>query len=423
MATTKWLDPSGWTMADWEDATKRPYFNFLWDALKGAADERVAFVEESHDSGFSTNYIFPDYVTDNSVALAADYLKIKNGVFPIGVNTLLLMNNNDMSDGGTVTSNIDVPESLQLSDLLDELGYTGDTKMLHDEDTNSGARPALARMAWVVQWFEIMNYMTWFNSLTAKNGSSGNTSNWVSDLEFQFYQLDCFYNYDPNSSTFIAANCYERQPRTTSSDVDIYTAGDLAESSPFDDAQAVRDYVISKFNPDGGSWVSSNTLINIRVGAVQEESIQNEVLANNFTILCILKQQRMRFKLNDAFRATSPNRYTPDIYWFLYYNEDSITGLGSYTFSDFGEGFSIDENSLVKLTADGSGWYYLTPDPDFDHEPVLSVPAVGNANNQDFCCRKRSLTPNETYNADINSFYLKPNLTDGSNFEYYTPAP
>lgn len=417
MADTKWLDPASWTLADWEDETRRPLLNFLWDTLRGGANERVAFYNQTHDSSFPTNYDFPDYNTDKSVALASDYLKIRNAVWPSGLKDSKTMKNTDMVDGGTVTSNSDIPDELQLNDILSELSYSPDTTMLHVTDTSSGTQSALARMAWVKQWYEIMNYITWVNRTLTTTGYGPTTSDLISDIEFQQYKIAVFYGYNPNTSTFNSATCYETEPRFTSTPVDIYTANDLNETAPFSTMQEVRDYAITQIDPDNATWVSTTRGDTLFLFAKLEEQISNEALANNYTIDADYELVRLRFKINDSFRATSPNRFTSDIYWFLYYTHT----VG--TFSDFGNGFSEDDNSLIKLTADGSGWYYLEIDPDFDHEPVLSVPAIGTGDSQTFQCVKRTISPNMAFTATENSIYQKPNLTAGTAWEWYTPAP
>lgn len=424
MADTKWLDPANWTLADWEDATKRPLFIHLWDTLRDGAKERVAFMNQTHDSSFPENYTMPDYVTDNSIPLSSDYLKIRNAVWPAGLKDSKVMNNDDMVDGGTVTSNSDIPNSLTLANILNELGYTGKTKMMHDEDTSSGTKPALARMAWVKQWYEIMNFITWINRPLQLGGYGTTTSTLISSIEYQQYQLEVNYSYDAVLSSFNSAQANERYPTFSSSDTDIYTANDLNESAPFSSVQDVRDYAISKFDPDSATWNTATSGITILVGANQQERVDNQNGNDNVVIQTNFYIQRVRFKINDSYRATSPDRFTSDLYWFLYYNNDSIFSSGGtvYTFSDFGEGFADNENSLVKLTADGSGWYYLEPTPDFDTEAVLA-PAVGNSANQEFTCRKRTITADMSYTDNKNSVYQKPNLDDGTAWEWYTPAP
>ena len=115
MAATKWADPTDWTFANWDDATKSVLFNHLWDSLKGAADEHVAFSRMVHNSSFAAADTFPDFNTLISVYLSSggsptNLNKIKDAIYPENC-----VQTDEVNSSGTDTT---APSTLTLSQLL-----------------------------------------------------------------------------------------------------------------------------------------------------------------------------------------------------------------------------------------------------------------------------------------------------------------
>jgi hypothetical protein len=426
MADTKWLDPANWTLADWEDETKRPLYSHLWDTLKGAADERVSFSDQTHDSGFTASSTFPDFNQDKSIFISSantpnNATRIQNACYPKDC-----IDSADMVSGTTIVTTADLPQELSLSDALDDLSYTGDTKMLHMEDTTDGTVPAVSLMAWAKQWYQILDFPVWYNRLR----SGGDPTTWLGDVEYQYTRMWVTYQYNQDTSTFTSVEAKIAEGTiTTPTTTDVYTANDLNESSPFSTPQDCRDYAISKFNANEGTYWASSWPTFVKVGARQNEASSCDD-SGNVVIAINLYRLRIRFKTNQEYRASSPNRYTPEKYFLGYWIAGYPRGAGGApTFSAFGTGNTEDESHINILTADGSGWHTLeVTGIDYDTEATQAVPATPvsgtDVNSDDYGLVKSFLTPNMT-NIDDNthSIYFKPNLTDGTAWEWYTPAP
>ena len=442
MADTRWEDPANWTYADCSDDTKQPLISHLWDTWKGAADERVAFAESSHDSGFPAADTFPDWNADKSAILMGantpkNAQRIENAIYPMSA-----VETDTISESGTVSA-ADIPENLSLSDLLTgPLGYaSGD--LLHMTETDDGNQNAIFQMTWFKQWFEVMDYPEYYNQLIRTSPPSSDPGPEITDIEFQFVEGDLWYSYNNNNNTFIGATMYVKSPRTTSTTTDVYVTNDLNETSPFSTVTACRDYCITSFNTerDLDNWWTGLTdesqqeiwtelTYNIRYGTVGGGN------ADQIEIDVLIQHKRIRFKVSDAYRALSPGRYTVPIKWNGYYRinptgytcpANGVGGTNTCTdnWSDFGTGETEDEVVFVTLTADGSDYYYLEIDsPDYTVPPVPVVPPQFDQTIDRYSMWRYSLTVDQTTITQVlHSIYFNPNTTDGLNFEFYTPAP
>ncbi len=422
MADSKWTDL--WAIANWTDEDQAVLLSHVWPDLKAAADERVAFIEMSHDSGFSANDTFPDFNEDKSVFIQGigtkNSVKINNSTFSGS-----WFNNDEIVDGGTVTVIGDIPDALTIGEALIEVGYAGATEYDHMTDTDDGDQPALPLSSWYVQWYKVMNYLTWTNRDIVISSS------WITDIDFQYTSQTVIYGYNQDTSSFNSAQAPFREPNN-SSPTDKYIANDLKESAPFSTPQEVRDYAISTFNANEGvTWNTGAAGQTVRIGLRHNEDISVDD-TGNVGINCEVERQRIRFKIAQDFRATSPNRYDSEVYIYGFYTDNSIfTGSAAGTYSEFGTGFAEDDKELIKLIPDGSGWYVVeVPSADYDTEAVLSIPAQpdpgdpDNTADQNFTMTRRYITPDMAdLDTDDASAWVKPNLTDGTGFEYYTPAP
>ena len=436
MATTQWLDPGGgWTMADWEDATQNVLMSHIGGSLKGAADERVAFSANAHDSSFAASETFPDFslfvANENSPNNAT---RIVNSIYPIAA-----VKTDSIETSGTVTSG-DIPETMTLSELLTgPLGYASGT-LLHMTDTTNGTQSGLARSEWFKQWFRVMEYPEYYNRLIRTTGTNEGPE--VTDVQWQFVEADLLYAYNIDTSTFTNATMEVKSPQPTSTPTDVYVTNDLNETSPFSTVTQCRDYCITSFNNEeaNDNWqgIGVGDVSGKEIYASMRYSVLRGSLgfgtAGQVEISIILRHQRIRFKVSDAYRSVSPGRYTVPVKWNGYYRDDTsgytcptsgpLTITCTDQFDNFGTGETKDEIVFVTLTADGSDYFYLEIDPDFTNPAVPSLPANNVGTVDRYTCYRYSLTADmSTITTVLHSVYFHANTTDGNNFLYYTPAP
>lgn len=418
MADSKWTDL--WDLSNWSDEELTVLMSHVWPDLKAASNERVALTEESHIDGFSAGNTFPDLIGDIGTALSSYAEVIENSCFPESV-----MKTSDMVNSGTVTSTSDLPTEFGLQSLLTELGYTGIAHFQHYIDLDGGERPALARALWYVQWYKVMNYTTYLRRVLVKSGTIYSPYDFINEIQFNQYSLAVIYEYDTGTGAPIGITAKYRQPTYGATPIDLYVTNDLNETAPFSTPQEVRDYAISKMYTSS-TWIDAGASGGriFPIYARQLDQIRTDLpLSTSVGIYVTLYHSRLRFKTNQIFRSISPNKFVIPVWWLSYF---TVAPYGSGgTFSDFGLGVSEDDRSFIEITADGSGWYNYYFDPDFDTEPVLTIPAVGNNITQNFSCVKTSLKPDMSLGVfeSENNIYIEPNTTDGNNFQYYTPAP
>ena len=408
MATTKWNDPTDWVFADWSDESKTVLFNHLWDALKGKADEQVAFSRAIHDSSFAAVDTFPDFNTLMSLYLSgggspSNRFKIESSIYPEDC-----VQTDEINTSGTDHTS---PETLNLTELLtDVLSYSSGTLL--------GKANGLPMQSWQKQYFEVMNYPE-FYWRPALREAGGADEDWISLLEVQRVEAHTIYKYNPTTSTFTSAVCNTIRTESSGNVIQqVYVANDLNESSPFSTPQEVRDYtigILEGFRDDSAVWQGVNNLSQISgiVKASIEELITDDPFdSGDVTIECDLTSFRFRFKLNDQYRATSPNRYIAPIQNNFYYGTPTV-------WDDFGTGETEDVVHLDTLTKDGSDYfYYEIVDPDYDNTSVLTIPTASTVE-QEFAI---SLVPIPPTNVSFgHGYYVKPNQDDGTAFEYYTP--
>jgi len=178
-------------------------------------------------------------------------------------------------------------------------------------------------------------------------------------------------------------------------------------------------------------------------------------------IQCEIVVHRIRFKTNDDYRADTPDRYDTAKYWNGYYTGSSkfteVIPSGSPTgtpptissYNDFGTGETNNDVQLNLMAEDINDYYNIEiASPDFDTEAVMGFPPDPGSNagtsswSQEFNLQALQLEAGDTLTGTFKqtdpalgvndvpqisqadtSIYVKPNLTDGTGFEWYTPAP
>jgi hypothetical protein len=422
MATTKWLDPSGWTLADWEDDTLTVLVDYLWAALKGAADERQAYSERGHSGSFDADYTFPDFsdlknLFNSSASSPNNAKKIEFSTFPyiggsaFGANphaNYVIETDTIEADGTAITSA--EAKQLTLFRLLDDLlGYT--TIFDHIEDTSNGLNTALLRKVWVTQWFQVMDYPKYIHEPFRPTAGTA----LFSVVETQDLFMEVSYDYS-TASGFLGASAFLTV--NGGSPVDKYTTNDLKESAPFSNSQAVYDYTYGILNTQKSTaaWITTTTNPNFEVS----QQVQNYTLSrsptNEYHYQINMREKRIRFKPNDAFRATSPDKYATLIHKYFYLTEISGTIAGlTATFNAFG-GPAEDTSKFTNITVDGDGYFYLNTVADYSTFTVPADPAdLGII---------QAREGNDFQTLDDVSLWgvlSEVNNTDGTAFEYYTP--
>ena len=414
MATTKWLDPSGWTLADWTDESLTVLVDHLWNTLKGAADERQAFAEFSHSSGFDPNNEFPNFsdlknLFNSSSSSPNNAVKIENAVLNPG---LTVVETDTIKADGTAFGSAEA-DFLTLSQILTEIFSYASGTLLHMIDSTSGTENALLRMAWIKQWFQIMDYPEYYAQNVTPSGND-----FFDELEVQFIGVTTTYDYDVGSSSpgLDVANCRLRSPQSSSSAVDIYVANDLNETAPFSTSQEVYDYTVSQINSEKSTRAWQTT-----VGALTE-SIRQQVFYSlrrtgsgavdewEYTVT-VAEAGRIRFKPNESLRALSPESFQANLYEYFY-----LSKFGSFDFNNFGAGYNEGESKFLELTADGSGWYYMNLEsPDYTTFSIPADPSTGGTASKDEANELNTLTPD-----GFNNVIIHANNSDGDSFEYYT---
>jgi hypothetical protein len=415
MATTKWLDPTGWTLADWEDASLTVLVDHLWNALKGAADERQAFAEFSHSGGFDSDNEFPNFsdlknLFNSSASSPNNAVKIQNAVLN---PDLTVVETDTIKADGTAFGSAEA-DFLTLSQILTEIFSYASGTLLHMIDSTNGTENALLQMAWVKQWFQVMDYPEYYAQTVTPS-----TTDFFDELEVQFIstRVEYWFDADPTNEDFIRGDCLINAPETTSPQVDIYVANDLNESIPFSNSQAVYDYTVSQMNSERSTRAWQTT-----VGALNSD-INQQVFyklrrvggfGNDewFYSIILAETGRIRFKPNESLRALSPESFQAKLYEYFYLSKFNVVD-----FNNFGAGYNEGESKFLELTADGSGWYYMSLEsPDWTTFTIPADPLADRSVLKNEANELNTLTPD-----GFNNVIIQANNSDGTAFEYYTP--
>lgn len=433
MADTKWI-LDDWTVAQWTDETQTVLIFFLWEALKLASDERQAFIEQVHSASFDADKEFPDFgltgITLQGVRESPDFQNNMNRI----INALdhsadtefdIVDHSAIAADGTTVSSSV-FPDHLLLKDILtDILGYA-DTRLLMDSDTTTtaliGTHTAIWQTSWLKQMYEVLNYPQYYARQIINT-----TDDFFSVIEYQDVSIRVDYKYHHalgfTPDVFDSASAdYVNPPSSTT---DLYVASDLNESAPFSTPQEVWDYSLTLYDDKKSSalWqeVSDATAIDPNISGSSRLRTNNEFVTMSGFGPSV---RRIRFKMTDSKRPSSPNTYIPVLkYYLCLYSRFT-------NFNSFGVGIDELETKLMTMTPDLSGYYYMESDtpPDFSLMNVPSLPSPINNTTDNiyiedaiYASINPHTKPHFGIEPDRTDILVQANNPDGTSFEYYTP--
>ena len=426
MADTLWID-TDWTLAQWEDETLTVRIAYLWEFLKGASDERQAFIEQVHSGSFDANKEFPSFGDFMGFAISGQ--DVVNNVEKIvaalnntaGTKFDFIKTDTIKADGTTVSDSARA-DYLDLGDILtDVLGY-GDDELLISLDTDEGNDTAFLKTAWTKQLFEVMNYPRYY-----ARQMTNIVDDFFSEIQIQQTSLQLQYNINNVLGTATAVANYFNPPNGV---VDLYIANDLNETAPFSNSQEVYDYTESTYDGQlsGADWETQSTsMLNTTLKVSAVESIDRGASGAETKYSASNNRLRLRFKVNNNKRAESPNTYLAALkfYFFLYEKLSTVNTI----YSDFGMGISALESQFIVLAPDIDDYYYLEPlvKPDFKTFTVPLFPALGVKNTNIEVNHQQSLneftnTPTPELSTHRTDIMVEANNSDGTAFEYYTPS-
>ena len=418
MADSLWIDEL--TFLQWEDDELTVLVDTPWIALKGAGDERQAYAEFSHSGGFDDDYTFPDFsalknLFNSSASSPNNATKIKNNLMPDnlgtnGTSVLLPIETSTIKADGTAIASAEANYLTYAEILTGPLGYASGT-FLHMTDTTNGTENALLKMAWVVQWYQYMSYTQYYAKQTRTALDS-----FFDAIEQRQMTLSVNYDYNSTTSTLVRADATYTNP--PNAPVNIYVTNDLNETSPWSTEQEVWDYTVSAFNGEESTadWQTSG-FSDQPLSAQTTMSIDRDLGPDDITEYDsqIIRKQ-VRFKINESFRALSPNKFTAALHFYF-----NLTTVGSSDFNNLGVGIDEDESKFLELTADGSGWYYLEPvtSPDYDEFTPPTRPSTTDTvlKTEGF----DAIALNNEGSGHVNDIFVEVNNPDGTAFAYYNP--
>ena len=415
MADTKWLDPVGWTMADWEDNSITVLVDHLWNTLKGASDERQAFAEITHSAGFDVDNEFPnlsDFKNLLSSLPDGDWNPAQIIERAVLNPALTVIKTTTIKADGTASASAFM-EFLTLAQILtDVLGYASGT-LLHMTDTLDGSQRALLQKIWLTQWFQVMDYPKYYAQRLSPSGTD-----FFDEFEVQFIHVRTSYSYDTGTSTpgLDNATCYIISPTNTSSAVNVYIANDLNETAAFSTNQEVFDYTVAQNAAERATrpWLTTSGWLSptITQGATFQARYNPSVGGGEYDISSIIVEERIRFKPNASLRALSPEEYQAKIHLYFYLTTSSSL------FNAFGESYTEGGSNFIELTADVDGWDYVSFNtPDWS---LFTVPA--SPTTYTTVIATESNTINTLAPDNLSNLIVEPNNSNGAYFEYYTPS-
>lgn len=420
MADTKWLDPvDGWTIADWTTLTLNVKIDHVWNTLKGAGDELQAFNELAHSTGFDADNTFPDFSDLMSKFISGadtpnNAVKIQNAVWPTSQSNTEVLKTDTIAAINTAVTTSVIPDRVTLSSALTDIFSYSSGTLLHMIDTDSGTKNAKLFWSWVVQWYQVMNYPFYYERLLEKpvNFSAFDT------IEYQFIEVRTSYTYDNGAPAATVFTCEVKAPRLNSFFSDIYTAGDLNETPPFNTPQEVWDYTFGQLNAEKltQGWVSVDNIADIPVPGMRQAALMDLTVGSvDVDMQANVREfYRIRFKPKDSFRAASPDKFVSKILQYFYLSDDGIT-----TFNNFGSGIGKELTQLPEITEQGDGYYYFNLEgADYSAFTVPSLPPTSSSvegNNM------LVLKGDGSLGDAVARVLYTPNQDDGTAFEYYTP--
>jgi len=411
MAATRWLDPGGgFTLPDYLDETLTLLPDFLWPTHTLASNERVSFMELTDNTGYDDLQTFPafselvaatrlDQVAPDSVE------RIKSSIHPITAGAGVVIMETDSFQVGVLEDGLNTfPDQITLIEVLTNvLGYASGT-LLIDSDSSGANRNCLMRTAQIKQFYEVMNYQDYYG--TVLNGVASHISP-MESLTFTgapansglSITIEIIYNH--TDTTF--QNCTAFIGFEGANTVDLYVANDLNESSPFSTMEEIRTYAIGLMNANNSTY---SPMVGTLSGA-------NNSLISSYTGTPGNNQKRLtieffsqRFKVEDANRPTPAQFYTYPVWW---------NGFYSITNSDFSTGFTHRLLVLEEMPKDGNDFMYTDVAGMNYNTPTIAI-NKGESSSDIIFRRMYS-----QFNTAAHGVFLRPNQTDGTAYEYYTP--
>ena len=321
----------------------------------------------------------------------------------------------------SVVRNYDVgtshPDLFTLGAFLQDVeGYASPYLLIFIE-TSFGNVTTLLKYDWVIQLYQALNYPRYYQRELTTGGN-------FPQAVLQRQHLTITTEYDYNSPSFFTKGICRRN--LNGAITDIYVANDLKESAPMSTPQQVKDYTVSQFDAEFAAlgdldWVNVGSVTSLS-GSSYEDRISHyngpdRVEYNNSAYIV-----RYRYKVYQEFRADD-TRYDADQYTNYYYTGNTDP------YQDFGTGKVEDAVEFVQLTADVNDNFVLEiPNPDYSNAgtgvppavPALGVPLVTGGGGI-FKRIIAAITSGQSTPGTLQAVYVRPNKTDGTGFEYYTP--
>ena len=407
MAITKWLDPN----VDWLDEEKGAIIRAAWDAIRQASDERNAYYNETHEAGFAASETWPDFTQW--------LLKFRDNPNPTNWATVMesaLQYQEGTAEDGTVD-----PSSITTSGapsfpgsfydllstqlVLDDEGWpaVGGQRLLHMLNSDSGAEAGLITKEWLKQWYQVLNFNVYLRSLIM-NGGFGK---YMSDVEEFYIGIDIDYTW--TSGVFDSATAFVTNPKGNTP-VDIYISGDLPQATKAT-YQDLMDYAQSIFD----SYFTDDTKWVVSIGT-SEQPISNKAgteadLVGNGTFSFNILYKATRFKREQGYRPANLQRFDQPVFWNGYFLKSGTGTQGTSEISN--------EVILRELEEDGTSlWIYHAILDDQGSTPFAAPDFTSGYS--DVSWSKITLNDDNVLQETV---LFRPNLEDGTGFEYYTPAP
>jgi hypothetical protein len=403
MADTKWDDPN----IDWDDVALGCPIHEAWQAIKEASDERNAYYNATDDTGFTGSETWPDLEDaalwfDNGAANLANYmssaLQYDEPNFESGT-----VDASTITTSGTFAAPASYYDLLTAQAVLDDFSWpsVGGNRLLHMNTTSDGVNSAPITKEWLKQWYQVLNFNVYNRSVI------GVSSPYTDDVEQFYIQISISYSWVGGAFDNAAASVTNPEFATP---VDIYVGGDLPEGSKAT-YQDVLDYgqsIFDSYFTDDTKWVSdtavSGTIESLKVGTGAD------IVGADGSLSLDITYRGNRFKRVQGFRPTTGQRFDQEVWW-----------NGLYIVPNDAQG-TDEVNNIVKFIELPEEavtlWIYFAVLANEGALPITTPEYDGSYNDGNVTRR----TINDD-NVGQQTVLFRPNLEDGTGFEYYTPAP
>jgi hypothetical protein len=399
MAATKWLDPG----VDWDDVALGCPIHEAWQAIKEASDERNAYYNATDDTGFTGSETWPDLADaalwfDNGAANLANYMTSalqypENGMGTIDASSIT-------TSGAAWFPNPPFYDILTLQQVMEDFGWPAVSaqRLLHMNTTSDGANTAPITKEWLKQWYQALSFNVYNRS------AIGSTIPYTDDVEKFYIKIEITYTW--TGGVFASAVADVTNPEFDTP-VDIYVGGDLPEvtQATYQDVLDYGQTIFEDYFSDDDKWATESL---VGTSVISSKAGSEADLTGDGTLVLDITYRAFRFKKLQGYRPTTGQRFDQEVWWNGYFG---VSG-------DQNTGEANREILLRELAEDSSSWIYTAVLKSQGAAPFTAPDYNDNYNN--------SAVLRSTLNDDNvaqQTILLKPNLTDGTGFEYYTPAP